>query len=60
MNNVDYQIKCLAVGDGTVGKTCMLLSYSTNSFPEKYNPTVFDNYSANLVYENHYVNLGMI
>ena len=52
-------IKCVVVGDGAVGKTCLLWSYAKNEFPTEYVPTVFDNYSVQIQIGDEQFNLGL-
>lgn len=52
-------IKCVLVGDGAVGKTSILIAYTTDSFPADYTPTVFDNYCKNIMYNGLLINLGL-
>lgn len=51
--------KCVVVGDGNVGKTCLMKTFVDNAFPETYIPTVYDNYTAMMKFEDRVVNLGL-
>lgn len=49
----------VVVGDGAVGKTCMLQTYSTGQFPEDYVPTLVDNFSSNVMVRGQSMNLNL-
>ena len=38
-----HQVKLVVVGDGTVGKTCLLTVFVDKKFPTDYEPTIFNN-----------------
>jgi len=52
-------IKCVVCGDGSVGKTALIQTYCTNTFPTEYIPTVFDNYTANVSLNGKFFGIGI-
>lgn len=53
------EIKCVVVSVGAVGKTSLLISYTSNIFSEDHVPTVFDNFSANVKIDDKPYRLGL-
>ncbi|KNC48469.1 Ras-like C3 botulinum toxin substrate 1 [Thecamonas trahens ATCC 50062] len=56
---MNKSIKLVTVGDGAVGKTSLLMSYSSNAYSEDYLPTIFDNYSVTVMAGGKPVFLGL-
>lgn len=51
--------KLVVVGDGACGKTCLLIVFSKDTFPEVYVPTVFENYVADIEIDGKQIELAL-
>ena len=66
MEQEAISVKLVMVGDGAVGKTCvlqtllsLLFSYVSDEFPREYVPTIFDNKTTTIKLDNHIIHLGL-
>ena len=51
--------KLVIVGDGACGKTCLLLVFSKDEFPDTHVPTVFENYVADMKVDGKMIELAL-
>ncbi len=52
-------IKCSVVGDGAVGKTCIIIRYTQNTYAgEEHVPTIVDHYASTEIIDGKRVALG--
>jgi len=58
-DDTDFKVKLVAVGDGAVGKTSLLIAYAKGEFPNAYIPTVFENYAKSVDYDDKKVYLHL-
>ena len=49
----DGEVKIVVVGDGAVGKTCMIICYISDEFPTTYTPNVFDSLTGHMNYDGN-------
>uniref|UniRef100_A0A8C1ZIG5 Si:ch211-133l11.10 n=1 Tax=Cyprinus carpio TaxID=7962 RepID=A0A8C1ZIG5_CYPCA len=55
----EHRVKCVLVGNAAVGKTSLVISYTTNGYPAEHIPTAFDNFTARVVVDGRPVQLQL-
>ena len=53
------RLKVVVVGESGSDQIKLLFTYTTNEYPTEYVPTVFDNYSANVILDGSSLQLGL-
>ena len=60
MNGVEeMSVKCVLVGDSAVGKTALLVRFTSETFPETYRPTVYENTGVDVFMDGVPISLGL-
>ena len=57
--NIPKSLKVVVVGDGAVGKTCLVDAYGKNGFPSEYVPTVAKNFESKIEYKGKQIALDI-
>ncbi|KAF6733429.1 Rho-related GTP-binding protein RhoH [Oryzias melastigma] len=55
----EMSVKCVLVGDSAVGKTALLVRFTSETFPDSYMPTVFDNTGVEVYMDGVQISLGL-
>ncbi|XP_029291365.1 rho-related GTP-binding protein RhoH [Cottoperca gobio] len=55
----EMSLKCVLVGDSAVGKTALLVRFTSETFPETYKPTVFENTGVEVYMDGVQISLGL-
>ncbi|KAL6111150.1 rhou [Pungitius sinensis] len=55
----ERKVNCVLVGDGAVGKTSLIVSYTTNGYPAHYVPTALDNFTVMVLVDEKPVRLQL-
>jgi len=53
------EVKCVLVGDSAVGKTSLLLRFTSETFPDAYKPTVYENTGVDVHVDGLAISLGL-
>ena len=53
------KVKIVVIGDGGIGKTSLLVTYSTDRFPTQHVPTVFDNYEDDITVDGQVIRMEL-
>ncbi|EDO15244.1 hypothetical protein Kpol_1029p18 [Vanderwaltozyma polyspora DSM 70294] len=59
MADTPVKRKLVIIGDGACGKTSLLYVFTLGKFPEKYHPTVFENYVTDCIVDGIKVSLTL-
>lgn len=60
MNGVpETSIKCVLVGDSAVGKTALLVRFTSETFPDSYKPTVYESTGVEVFMDGVQISLGL-
>nr|CAX73004.1 Cell division control protein 42 homolog precursor [Schistosoma japonicum] len=50
-------VKCILIGDEQVGKTSLVVSYTSNGYPDEYKPSALDTYCVEVCADSRPVHL---